>query len=181
MKIQINATTRLKAAQADEDQARSYLKSLGVEVGALETRSDNYIQFMIRFKSFDLVKNKLTKKLGREQVLLDEGGITQLRWTIRGKGFVTLYKNQFNEADVAISNDPRRATASRMHAAKDDNGDQERLDQLTKQIRMFEEDVKEIEDDGDDATVERKHLESLRDEQRRLKEKMGISHASRRT
>ena len=46
---------------------------------------------------------------------------------------------------------------------------------------MFEEDVKEIEDDGDDATVERKHLESLRDEQRRLKEKMGISHASRRT
>ena len=58
--------------------------------------------------------------------------------------------------------------------AADDNGDRERLDQLKKQIREFEIDVKEIEDDGDDATVERKHLESLRDEQRKLKEKVGI-------
>lgn len=65
--------------------------------------------------------------------------------------------------------------ASRLATAKDDNGDKERLDQLVKQIRMFEEDVKEIEDDGDDATTERRHLESLRDEQRRLKEKMGRS------
>lgn len=63
--------------------------------------------------------------------------------------------------------------ATRLTKAKDDNGDHERLDQLTKQIKMVEGDVKEIEDDGDDATFERKHLESLRDEQRRLKEKMG--------
>lgn len=63
--------------------------------------------------------------------------------------------------------------AARLRAA-DDNGDQERLGQLVSQIKMVEEDVKEIEEDGDDATVERKHLESLRDEQRRLKEKMGI-------
>lgn len=67
--------------------------------------------------------------------------------------------------------------ASRLQAAKDDNGDHERLDQLVKQIKMVEEDVKETEDDGDDATFERRHLESLRDEQRRLKEKLGIRHA----
>lgn len=178
MKIQINAAVRLHAAQADESMARTYLKSLGVEVGAIETRSDNYIQFMIRYKSFDLVRNKLTKRLGRPQVLADEGDILHLRWTIRGKGFVTLYKNQFNEADVSIEHSPGRTSASRQVKAKDDNGDKERLDQLVKQIRMFEEDVREIEEDGDDATTERRHLESLRDEQRRLKEKMGISHAS---
>jgi hypothetical protein len=109
MKIQINAATRLQAAQADENMARTYLKSLGVEVGSIETRSDNYIQFMIPYKAFDLTRNQLTKKLGRPQVLTEDSGITHLRWTIRGKGFVTLYKNQFNEADVAVSNDPKRA------------------------------------------------------------------------
>lgn len=61
-----------------------------------------------------------------------------------------------------------------LHASVDDNGDRERLEQLKTQIRDIEIDVKEIEDDGDDATRERKHLESLRDEQRRLKEKVGV-------
>jgi hypothetical protein len=62
----------------------------------------------------------------------------------------------------------------RIMAVKDDNGDKERLAQLVKQIKEFEADVKEIEDEGDDASYERKHLESLRAEQRKLKDKMGI-------
>lgn len=71
----------------------------------------------------------------------------------------------------------------KIHAAAritaDDNGDKERLDQLVTQIQDIEQDVKEIEEDGDDATFERKHLEKLRDEQRRLKEKMGIGISAR--
>lgn len=59
--------------------------------------------------------------------------------------------------------------AQRIRAS--DNGDAERISQLQKQIMEFEEDVKDIEESGDDATVERKHLESLRDELRRLKDK----------
>ena len=178
MKIQINAAQRLKAETDRVEMARSYLESLGVEVGALESQSRTLIEFMIPYTSFDLVKGKLIKKLGRPQDINSQEPDTHLRWTIKGKGFVILYRNEYNEADVGVQNAPTRA--SWLQAAKDDNGDKERLAQLTKQIKMFEADVKEIEDDGDDATVERKHLESLRDEQRRLKEKVGIK-ASRRT
>ena len=60
--------------------------------------------------------------------------------------------------------------AARLKASKSD-ADKERVAQLQSQIKDFETDVKEIEDDGDDASVERKHLESLRDELRRLKDK----------
>jgi|SRR6478736_8636710 len=168
--IKIEAAQRLLAAQADENQARAYLKSLGVEVGNVESRADNYIQFMLPFKNFDVVLQKLTKKLGRPQSLADDGDLKHLRWSLSGKGFVTLYRNQFNEVDIGISNDPRRTRANRIHA-KDDNGDAERLEQLKTQIRDVEIDVKEIEEEGGDASFERRHLEKLRDEQRKLKEK----------
>lgn len=77
-----------------------------------------------------------------------------------------------------VLNAAARLKATEVVAA-DDNGDKERAAQLVTQIRDIEQDVKEIEDDGDDATVERKHLEKLRDEQRRLKEKMGVGISAR--
>lgn len=43
-------------------------------------------------------------------------------------------------------------------------GDKERKAQLLKQIKEVEADVKEIEAEGDDASHEKKHLKSLRDE-----------------
>lgn len=67
------------------------------------------------------------------------------------------------------------SASGRLKVMANDNGDRERLDQLKTQIQDVEQDVKEIEEDGDDATFERRHLEKLRDEQRRLKEKLGVS------
>lgn len=49
-------------------------------------------------------------------------------------------------------------------------GDKERITQLQVLIKHAEEDVKDIEDDGDDASRERKHLEDMRDELRKLKD-----------
>jgi hypothetical protein len=48
-------------------------------------------------------------------------------------------------------------------------GDKERITQLQTLIKHAEEDVKDIEEDGDDASRERKHLESMREELRKLK------------
>ena len=95
MKIQINAAQRLKAETDRVEMARSYLESLGVEVGALESQSRTLIEFMIPYTSFDLVKGKLIKKLGRPQDINSQEPDTHLRWTIKGKGFVILYRNEY--------------------------------------------------------------------------------------
>lgn len=64
--------------------------------------------------------------------------------------------------------------AYRLRAADDiekqrREGDKERITQLQTLIKHAEEDVKDIEADGDDASRERKHLEDMREELRDLK------------
>lgn len=109
MKIQINAATRLKAETDRVDLARTYLESLGVKVGALEGQGRTMIEFMIPYKAFDDVKGKLVKKLGRPQDIFPQEPDTHLRWTIRGKGFVVLFRNEYNEANIGVHHDPGRA------------------------------------------------------------------------
>lgn len=56
--------------------------------------------------------------------------------------------------------------------------DEDELKELTDQIKQVEEDIRETEEEGDDASFERKHLDRLRAARDKLKDKMGIQHAS---
>lgn len=47
---------------------------------------------------------------------------------------------------------------------KDDNGDAERVSQLKKQIGYLQQDIKELKEEGEDYSRERKQLESLKGE-----------------
>jgi hypothetical protein len=185
MKIQINASARLTAAKADLNFAVRYIQSVaGIKVNRPSRYENNYVEFKLDKKRFWEAKYQLSKAFGAPKNI-DPGNTrtVYLAWKDPKGGSIILYMSSDMQYSIGLDNDPNAVGqhASTKLRAKDDNGDKERLDQLVKQIKMFEEDVKEIEEDGDDATVERRHLESLRDEQRRLKEKMGISHASRRS
>jgi|SRR6185503_6872059 len=108
--IQVSASVRLGAAKADIDQASKYLESFGVKVGNLEGTGTNLITFELPYKSFDEAVKKLTKKLGKPQDLLPNDRDTHLRWAIKGKGFVVLFKSEdYREADISIRNAPNQA------------------------------------------------------------------------
>lgn len=61
------------------------------------------------------------------------------------------------------------ASRLRLTADDDPNGDKQRIKDLQMDIQHLEEDVKDMEDSGDDPTTERKQLEDRRKELRKLK------------
>ena len=104
MKIQINAAQRLITANADEKAARSYLESLGVDAGALKSHGRDFVEFEVPFDSFDEIKDKLSKKLGRPKLQPTLKPSVRLKWEVEGKGSVNLFKNESYWVHIYIQN-----------------------------------------------------------------------------
>jgi dGTP triphosphohydrolase len=89
-----------------------------------------------------------------------------------------LIASWFDDLDEAEKKDYIRKHPNSKYAAdhdalhdedKPEHGDKERLSELKSQISDMQDDIREIEADGDDAGPERKHLQKLQHELSTLK------------
>jgi hypothetical protein len=107
MMIQINAAARLKImAKADESAARKYLKSLGIDVGALSFNGKGAIDFRLDNKQAKKAKAALTKQFGQPTVdSTPEMDLCMFKVDETRSLFVEVYRNAARPCLLGLNDD----------------------------------------------------------------------------